>query len=93
MLRVLETIAKSEHTSVMLSEQENLKAWIDEILTAVWSYQVSHSPRTIIAISCLSSYCVIRTCITCRRRRIAVELGLIMIKLTCFYLCWALFLS
>ena len=43
MLRVLETIRKSSFSDDMIVERLDLTSWIDEILTAAWSYQV-YSP-------------------------------------------------
>ena len=40
MLRVLETIARSSAADSLKSEQADLIDWIDEILTAAWTYQV-----------------------------------------------------
>ena len=41
MLRVLETIQNSEFSSSLIVEQADLQEWVDEILTAAWTYQVS----------------------------------------------------
>ena len=45
MFRVLETIRNSEHAKELADEQADLTSWIDEIITATWSYQVRYEYR------------------------------------------------
>ena len=40
MLRVLETISRSSQAAKFVAEQADLTAWINEILTHVWAFQV-----------------------------------------------------
>ena len=41
MLRVLGSIRDSPFADALLDEQTDLGSWVDEILTAAWSFQVS----------------------------------------------------
>ena len=40
MLRVLETISRSSQATKFVAEQADLTAWINEILTHAWAFQV-----------------------------------------------------
>ncbi|KAH9943362.1 Six-hairpin glycosidase [Epithele typhae] len=42
MLRVLETLARSEFSSSLTQEQVDLTSWVNEILTSVWALQQSN---------------------------------------------------
>ncbi|KZT41164.1 Six-hairpin glycosidase [Sistotremastrum suecicum HHB10207 ss-3] len=42
MLRVLETIRKSTHAKELEGQSKNLTQWIDEIVTAAWTFQQSN---------------------------------------------------
>lgn len=41
MLRVLETIQKSTHAKELEGQSKNLTQWVDEIVTAAWTFQVT----------------------------------------------------
>lgn len=47
MMRVLQTIADSDFSVEMLSEQADLELWASELIGAAWRYQVRYLSRMI----------------------------------------------
>ena len=68
MLRVLETISRSSQAEKFVAERADLTAWINEILTHLWAFQVRICSAT------LSTVQIILTSVSVAHERDALQL-------------------